>query len=229
MRPRVLMMSSPSSDRRLRDHSMTRMLALDVEGDGQNPSSIVQLALSELDDFRPTGRHYAWMVKPPGEISYYATRVHGIRDSDVAGLGPISAVLDEVAEALRDDPIVGQNVRGDYLSVKRVLPDWEPSAGYDTFRLAKNLWPGLPSYKLVAVGDALGLTAIAKGSFPDGPHTAPFDALLAGLISHELTRDLSPKARRHALTHSNIFNFRAGRRVPASDDAVLPGLLPGPN
>lgn len=207
---------------------MTRRLALDVEGDGQNPSNIVQLALSELDDFRPTGRHYAWMVKPPGEISCYATRVHGIRDSDVAGLGLIDTFLGEIAEALRDDPIVGHNVRGDYRAVKRVLPDWEPLAGYDTFRLAKNRRPGLSSYKLVAVGDALGLTTIAEASFPNGPHTAPFDALLAGLISHELTHGLSPKALHHVLTHSNIFNFRSGSRKAVSDDVVFPGLLSGP-
>jgi DNA polymerase III epsilon subunit-like protein len=204
------------------------MLAIDVEGDGQNPSSPVQIALSELDDFRPTGRHYAWMVKPPGRISFYATRVHGIRDADVEGLGPISEIVGDLAEALRNDPIVGHNVRGDYVSIKRVLPAWEPSAGYDTFRQAKNLRPGLPSYKLVSVGDALGLTAIAQAAFPDGAHTAPFDALLAGLISHELTRELSPKALRHALTHSNIFNFRSGRQTAVADEAPIPGLLPEP-
>jgi DNA polymerase-3 subunit epsilon/exodeoxyribonuclease X len=206
---------------------MTRRLAIDVEGDGNGPSNPVQIALSELDDFRPTGRHYSWMVRPPGPISVYATRVHGIRDSDVAHLAPIAAVVGEIAEVLRDDPIVGQAVRGDYLSLKRVLPEWEPSAGYDTFRLAKNLRPGLPSYKLVSVGDALGLTVIAKAAFPKGAHTAPFDALLAGLIAHELTRELRDKALRHALTHSNIFNFRAARRVGA-DGLTDPGLSSGP-
>lgn len=206
---------------------MTRMISIDVEGDGNHPSNPVQIALSELDDFRPTGRHYVWMVKPPGNISIYATRVHGIRDADVAGLGPVAAVAGEIAEALGRDPIVGHNVRGDYSSMKRVLPDWEPSAGYDTFRLAKNLRPGLPSYKLIGVGDALGLTESAKAAFPEGAHTAPFDALLAGLIAYELTRELSPKALRHALTHSNIFNFRAGGRQPPVDEQTISGLLPG--
>lgn len=205
---------------------MTRMLAIDVEGDGNSPSNPVQVALSELDDFRPTGRHYAWIVKPPAGISIYATRVHGIRDADVAGLGPIAGVIDEIADALRDDPIVGHAVRGDFRSIKCVLPSWEPAAGYDTFRLARNLRPGLTSYKLTGVGDALGLTETAKMSFPGGSHTAPFDALLAGLIAYELTRELRPKALHHALTHSNIFNFRAARQI-SKEEPVFPGLRPG--
>ena len=191
---------------------MRPILALDVEGDGQHPSSPVQIGLSELDDaFVPTGRHRSWMVKPPGPITYFATRVHGIRDSDVAHLGPIDDVKDEIAAVLGDLPILGHGLRGDYLSIKRVLPDWEPEAGYDTFSLTKNLRPGLPSYKLVGVGNALGLTAIAEAEFPDGAHDAPFDALLAGLIARELVKDLAPKALRHALRQANIFNFKAGR------------------
>lgn len=139
---------------------MIRRLALDVEGDGQNPSNPVQIGISELDGFRPTGRHFVWMVKPPGPITFFASRVHDIRDADVAHLGPIDDVKDELARVLGSDAIVGHGVRGDYLSIKRVLPDWEPEAGYDTLNLAKTLRPGLPSYRLKNVGDAL----------PDGRH-----------------------------------------------------------
>ncbi len=197
----------------------TRILALDIEGDGQNPSNLVQLGISELDGaFRPTGRHHEWMVKPPGPISYFATRVHGIRDADVAHLGPVAEALPEIAATLRNDPIVGHGVRGDYIKIKRLLPDWEPEAGYDTLKLAKDLRPGLPSYRLVAVGEALGLNAAAEAEFPDGAHAAPFDALLAGLVANELTRELSPRALRQALTRSDIFNFRAGRSTLSARD-----------
>lgn len=191
---------------------MIRRLALDVEGDGQNPSNPVQIGISELDGFRPTGRHFVWMVKPPGPITFFASRVHDIRDADVAHLGPIDDVKDELARVLGSDAIVGHGVRGDYLSIKRVLPDWEPEAGYDTLNLAKTLRPGLASYRLKNIGDALGLSALAESAFSDGrPHDARFDALLAALIAAEVTKDLSLRGMKHALRQADIFNHKAGR------------------
>jgi DNA polymerase III epsilon subunit-like protein len=184
---------------------VTRILAIDIEGDGQNPSHPVQLAIRELDDFRLTPITHEWTGRPPGAISKYATRVHNITDASIAHLPPFRDFLPEIARVLQSAPILGHGVRGDFKSLHRLLPDWMPTHGYDTLSMAKQLKPDLPSFKLTGIGDALGLNDVALGLHPGGAHTAIFDATLAGLVAERLLRDLAPKRRDRSIDESNIF------------------------
>lgn len=184
---------------------MTRILAIDIEGDGKNPSHPVQVAIRELDDFRLTPVVHEWIGRPPGSISKYATRVHNITDASVAHLPPLREFLPQIKDVLESAPIVGHGIRGDFQSLHRLFPDWQPSAAYDTLSMARQLRPGLPSYKLTSIGQSLGLYDIALRLHPAGAHTALFDATLAGLIAGTLLDDLDPKRRLRAIEESNIF------------------------
>jgi len=188
---------------------MSRILALDIEGDGQTPSNPVQLGIREFDDFRLTPVIHQWFGRPPGSITKYASRVHNITDSAVAHLPPFESFLPEIMDVLGTDPIVGHGIRGDFLSIQRQLPDWRPTAAYDTLSLAKQLRPDLQSYKLTGVGRELGLIDATLALHPGGAHTAPFDATLAGLIAGALLEALSPEKRYRALDQSNIFRNKA--------------------
>lgn len=186
-----------------------RILALDIEGDGQTPSNPVQLAIREFQDLQLTPVVHEWFGRPPGTITKYASRIHNITDATVAGLPLFSDFLLEIRNVLGNDPIIGHGIRGDFLSLQRQLPDWEPAAAYDTFSLAKQLRQDLQSYKLTSIGRELGLLDVTLTLHPSGAHTAPFDATLAGLIAGALLDDLTPEKRLWALDQSNIFRHKA--------------------
>lgn len=61
-----------------------RYVVLDLEGDGNQPPSAVEIALVECS---PDGnaRRHRWLVDPEKPITGFATRIHGLTDRDVAG------------------------------------------------------------------------------------------------------------------------------------------------
>jgi exodeoxyribonuclease X len=149
-------------------------VVVDVEGNGQRPPDLVELACLPIDAGRP-GPVRTWLVRPPRPIQRRVTRVHGISNADVASAPPMAAVAEEIRAALADRAVVGQAVHVDIDVLGRELPGWEPPATVDTRRLAKALLPGYRSYGLDALARALGVRA-----GPDvGPrHRAGHDATL---------------------------------------------------
>src|SRR5581483_7718554 len=80
-------MAARRSDGRTR-HAMTDWTSLsyavaDVEGNGQQPPDLVELAVLPITD-GTIGQPVTWLVKPPRPIRYPATRIHGISGEDVA-------------------------------------------------------------------------------------------------------------------------------------------------
>lgn len=59
-------------------------MVVDVEGNGQQPPEIIEIAALPIDDGQ-LGPATTWLVKPRKPISPIVTRkVHGIRNADVA-------------------------------------------------------------------------------------------------------------------------------------------------
>ena len=159
----------------------------DVEGNGQQPPDLVELAVLPITD-GTIGEPVTWLVKPPRPIKYFTTRIHGITGKDVASAPAFADVRHEVRQALSGRVLVAHNAHVDMGVLRRELGEWECPEVFDTLKLAKRLLPGRPSYKLGALVKALSLDE----EMPPGlvPHRAAYDVLVtARLFVRLVTRD----------------------------------------
>jgi exodeoxyribonuclease X len=157
------------------DWTTLRYVVVDVEGNGQQPPDLVELATVAIVGGviqAPT----SWLVKPERPITHFASRIHGITTQDVAGAPIIEAIADEVRQALDAPALVAHNAHVDTGVLKRQLPAWEVPEVFDTLKLAKRLLPNQPGYKLGMLVRALNLTE----GLPDDltPHRAAYDGLV---------------------------------------------------
>jgi DNA polymerase III epsilon subunit-like protein len=152
---------------------------VDVEGDGQQPADLVELAIVHISSGH-IGEPVVWLVRPPGPIAWRAQQVHGITDEHVAGAEPFEAVHDDVLAHLGGAVIVGHHVGVDLQVLYRKLPYWRPAHVIDTLRLARALLPDAGSHRLAALAGQLELTADTAGR--SRPHRAAYDALLAARL-----------------------------------------------
>lgn len=185
--------------------------AIDTEGCGTDAKRLIELSLAEFIDFRPTGFVRTWRIDPEGPISPYATRVHGIRRRDLDGCPTIREVASEIMQMLEDFPILGHAVHNDLVPLQRDLPGWKPLAACDTQRMAEALMPQAHSFKLTRLGDSLGLTCRARSLTKAWPHSAPFDAVLCGLVAGRLLKDLDDRKTIELLERTNVLRKNCPR------------------
>lgn len=177
---------------------------IDVEGNGATPPEIVEIALLELVELRPTGRAFHWLIKPEQPITAAVTRIHGLSDDDVAGAPSIDDIADDVVTWTDGCVIVGHNVRVELDAISRSIPGWQPSAAIDTLKLARSLRPGLSSYSLENLGAALKLTTEAKRQTGLRHHSAQFDVALTALLFVELLGPLDRAGRELRVREADI-------------------------
>lgn len=161
------------------DWTSLRYAVADVEGNGQQPPDLVELAVLPITG-GVIGEPVSWLVKPPRPITYFATSIHGISDQDVASAPAFADIEHEVRRALADRVLVAHNAHIDTAVLRRELDGWQPSEVFDTLKLARRLLPGQPSYKLGALVKALSLdNGMSTGV---GPHRAAYDVLVTARL-----------------------------------------------
>ncbi|MCC2102646.1 MAG: 3'-5' exonuclease [Hyphomicrobiales bacterium] len=153
-----------------------RYVVLDLEGDGNQPPSAVEIALVECS---PDGnaRRHRWLVDPEKPITGFATRIHGLTDRDVAGAPRLADIEDDLRALIDGAVIIGHNVKVDIDVLRRAIPDLCPQRVLDTLKLAKLVVPGQPSYGLHKLALSLNLKPPEESEGRDA-HSALFDALL---------------------------------------------------
>lgn len=158
-------------------------VVVDVEGNGQQPPELVELAVVPILG-GIVGEATSWLVRPEHPIKHLATTFHGIRTHDVAGCPPVAEIAGDILAALDAPALVGHNAHVDVDVLRREVPGWEPPEVFDTLKLARRLVPELPGYKL---GDLVGRFKLSTG-LPDGlkPHRATYDALVTARLFVEL-------------------------------------------
>jgi DNA polymerase III epsilon subunit family exonuclease len=168
-----------------------RYVVIDVEGNGASPPEIVEIACIVVDNGRITNERRAWLVKPSTPISPMVSRIHGIRDADVADAPTFSNIAPEVLDLIDDRVLVAHNAAVEETVLGRALGDkWHPAATIDTLRLAKAVLPSLARYGLPAVAEQLG---IAAERLEGQRHRAMYDAMLTADVFLKLvdTADVS--------------------------------------
>jgi DNA polymerase III epsilon subunit-like protein len=143
-------------------------VVVDVEGNGQQPPDLVELAAVPIVG-GVIGEPMSWLVKPDTPIKHFATRIHGLTNEDVADCPLFEAIKDEVKAALDVDTLVAHNAHVDVGVLQRKLGDLKCPEIFDTLKLARRLVPDESSYKLGSLIDAFNLA----GELPEGKHSGP--------------------------------------------------------
>lgn len=175
-------------------------VVIDVEGNGQRPPDLVEAACLPLDGGVP-GRVRTWLVRPPRPITGLVRRIHGIGDADVAAAPTTADVAEQIREQLAGRVVIGHHVGVDLAVLGRELGGWTAPAALDTLRLARAVWPGLPSYSLDTLTSADRVPPPQAPSAPDisrmsptalgGRHRAGYDATLTAALFLALARTVT--------------------------------------
>lgn len=154
---------------------------LDTETTGFQPGVDAVLEVAGVRTSLAEGilHRESWLVNPGRPIPADATEIHGIRDEDVAGAGSLEDALGRLYEQ-PFDAWVAHNAAFDFGFVQ---------AGdipvVCTLRIARRLWPELPSHKNQSLRDYLKLQVDGADGLP--AHRAEPDALVTtALLRFEL-------------------------------------------
>jgi DNA polymerase-3 subunit epsilon/exodeoxyribonuclease X len=160
---------------------------VDVEGNGQSPPDLVEIAVVPVSASLDVGDFRSWLVRPPRPITAVVTaKVHGIANADVADAPTWAEVSGEVAAALAGRVLVAHNASVERAVLARHLPSYVPPEVVDTLALARRLWPALPGHGLDALIRARG---IRMGTRFGHRHRAGHDAHATALVFRALSAD----------------------------------------
>ena len=105
-------MVEPTSDRRnvnkVTDWTSLNYVVVDVEGNGQQPPDLVELAAVPIVG-GVIGEPVSWLVKPEMAIKHFATRIHGLTHKDVAECPAFADIKDDVLSTLKGAALVAHN------------------------------------------------------------------------------------------------------------------------
>jgi DNA polymerase III epsilon subunit-like protein len=188
-----------------------RYAVVDVEGNGQRPPDLVELAAVPIEA-GAIGTPNAWLVRPHRPITPMARRFHKISDDDVADKPNVAEVAAEMRAAVDGAVLVAHNAHVDLDVIGREL-DHAPAFTIDTLKLARRFLPGEPSYKLGALVDRLNLAGAESGRPDMTAHRAAYDALMCARLLLVLA-DTTPN-----LTLSDLLG------TPPSDAPDAPSLF----
>lgn len=161
---------------------------VDVEGNGQRPPDLVELAVVPIVG-GVIGDPVSWLVRPNYAITPMAQRVHGISNKEVADAPVFADIRDDVLAALNASAFVAHNAHVDATVLRRRLPGWACPEVFDTLKLARHFLPGQISYRLGALVSAFNLACDLPEELR--PHRATYDALVAARLFVRLARTAS--------------------------------------
>lgn len=90
------------------DWTSLTYVVIDAEGNGQQPPDLVELAAVPIVRGK-IGEPVSWLVQPPRPIKYFATRIHGLTNQNVADAPRFEEVADQVRRSLETDALIAHN------------------------------------------------------------------------------------------------------------------------
>ena len=148
---------------------MNGFAVLDLETTGLSADNdrIIEIGVLMLDPAGQEERYIGSLVNPFMTIPYAATAVNNITNEMVSSQPHFAKFAKGLARVLDGKVVVGHNVAGFDLRFMRAEfaragVVWEPTAVIDTLRIARKLYPSIPSRKLDALCKLAGITNIAQ-------------------------------------------------------------------
>ena len=176
----------------------SRYIVFDIETTGFSRSDdrIIEIAATEYVSGSPA-RSYHRYVNPQRHIPSGITRLTGIRDSDVANAPVISEIKFELLDFFGSATLVGHNIATfDIPFLEAQLGHRFSNPRIDTLILSKDVFPGLPNYKLASLDHILGLGGLAH-------HRAENDIAMNNAL---LMACYNPKQYRHRISDPDVLN-----------------------
>ncbi|WP_241822589.1 3'-5' exonuclease [Herbaspirillum sp. C7C8] len=162
---------------------------IDVEGNGQNPLEIIEIAVLHVRHTEIQLPVAEWMVLPEKPVTEIASRIHGITNSDLVGMPRLSEISTELFPLLGTNIIIGHNVSHDVKLIRDKIPAWHPAVLLDTLKLARRLLPNVHSY---ALRDLMAEYSISSSSLR--MHRAAADVLVTAQLFLRLVKQLDKNA-----------------------------------
>jgi len=164
-----------------------QLVVVDVEGNGQNPPEIIEIAALPVDGPVTAEALRSWLIKPQQPVTPIVTRkVHGITNTDLADCPEWHELADEIDSVLFGRILVAHNAAVERRVLAAHLPEWNPPLILDTLRLAKTVWQGMESYALDKLIERGQLDTAAAGQ---GYHRAGHDTWAAWQLFCALIED----------------------------------------
>ena len=155
------------------DWTSLNYVVVDVEGNGQQPPDLVELAALPIIG-GVIGETKHWIVRPDQEITPAARELHGLTNEDLADAPLFADIKDEVLRALDGAVLVAHDAHVGVGILQRKLGEWECPEVFDTLKLARRLLPNLDSYELSALTERFKLDEEVGHVLT--PHWASHDA-----------------------------------------------------
>lgn len=166
---------------------------IDTEGNGANPNEPIELGAIEMDGLNITGNAYVWRFKPYAPITYYANKIHGITNEDLASCPTFERLHDEIYGVIGDHPIIGHSVSVELNMLEPRMKNWSPTHAYDTLRIARRLLPDQKHHKLQILADQFELSKEAAAMTGRKPHNGLYDSLVTALLLQRLSKEFPDK------------------------------------
>jgi len=168
---------------------MTRSVLFDTETTGLDPAQgdrVIEVAVLELINDLPTGRHFHRLIDPERDVPEEATRIHGYTRADLTGKPRFAEIADELAAFIGDGMLVAHNAPFDFgflnAEFARLgLAPLDLARMTDTLAMARTRFPGLPN-SLDALCRRFEIDLSARTS-----HNALLDCRLLAEVYVELT------------------------------------------
>jgi DNA polymerase III epsilon subunit-like protein len=106
------------------DWTSLTYVVVDVEGNGQQPPDLVELAVVPIID-GAIGQPVSWLVRPETPITPFARKIHGITNDTVADAPVFDDIKPDVVGALAADGLIAHNAHVDVGVLRRKLGAWE--------------------------------------------------------------------------------------------------------
>lgn len=165
---------------------MSRIFAItDIETTGSHASanSITEIAVVLTDGTREIDRFQS-LVRPEHQIPFHITQLTGITNDMVAEAPRFEDLAEELYDWFKDSIFVAHNVGFDHAFIKKSFEAY----GYYfhpprlcTVRLARKIFPGLPSYSLGRICDRFGIDNEAR-------HRAMGDTMATVELFHRMVK-----------------------------------------
>jgi DNA polymerase-3 subunit epsilon len=137
------------------------VVAIDFETANEQRSSPCAIGLAWVENGQITEVEHHYIRPAEMRFSGWNIAVHGIRPADVEHADEFPAVLSRLRDRIERATVIAHNASFDISVLRRTCELYGlPFPAFDflcTVQVAKNTWPQLPSAKLNAVCDFLGV------------------------------------------------------------------------
>ena len=115
----------------------------DVEGNGQQPPDLVELAILPITD-GAIGEPVSWLVRPAAADQALRHQHPWDNGQGCCRRATFAEIEHEVRRALTGRPLVAHNAHVDVGVLQRELAGWDPPEVFDTLKLARRCFPASP-------------------------------------------------------------------------------------